>query len=250
MKHNNPTPFYSCSGLASFIRNTFMILFVLSSGLNHSQQEQESLPGSWLVVSGTHKISDRLSIPTVGILRHYTLFNQYEFAFFRTGLTYRVNKKTLATAGIAYLNAESHLRDIPARTTEQFWIYEEVVFLAQMEKIALSNRIRLETRWIDTVEGTLLNNRIRYRLQGTYAINHRIYAKTFNEFFLNLKPPYFNQNRLFVGFGYRFAKNVQGEIGYLKNQFKTASYDRVRLALIFKVNFTNPKSDRPKSAHK
>lgn len=229
------------SAQTKLIRKVLILLFIINSGLSYSQHGQEDLLGSWLVVAVTNKISNRLRIPTLGILRHYKSFSNYEFVFFRTGLTYYVHKNFLITGGLAYLDSKAYINDEFIGTTQQFWVYEELSLLSKLGKMSVSNRIRLETRWIDKVEATIVNNRIRYRIQDKFPLNDTYYLKAFNEYFFNIKAPHFNQNRFFYGLGYRFSKNIEGEMGYLKNHFKAASYDRIRLAIHFKTDFINTK---------
>ncbi|MRI02236.1 DUF2490 domain-containing protein [Kriegella sp. EG-1] len=223
------------------IRVFLVLLFVMCSAYNFGQNEREGLIGSWVVIAGNNKISNRLSIPTVGILRHYKMFENYEFAFFRTGLTYKVNEKFFITGGVAYLDSEPFIESETAIPNRQIWIYEEMTFLSKIKKISISNRVRLESRWITNSESTIVNDRIRYRLQGKFPLSEKYYLKTYNEIFINLKAPHFNQNRFFFGLGYRFSKNLQFDIGYLNNHFESGNYNRLRMAVYFKTNFSNNK---------
>ncbi|RKR08041.1 uncharacterized protein DUF2490 [Maribacter vaceletii] len=216
------------------------ILLLLVSFFNYAQ-DQEDLLGSWFILSGSNKISNKFSIPTLSILRHYKLISNYEFAFFRTGLTYAVKKNFLTTVGVAYLDSEAYIGNEFGGHTKQFWVYEELVFKSKYKNTLISNRIRLESRWIDKVGENLVNNRIRYRLQAKIPLENSFYFKISNEYFVNLKAPHFNQNRFFIGLGYNLTKSVKVDVGYMKNTFKKSNYDRIQLAVYFKTDFRKNK---------
>ncbi|MEO9892246.1 DUF2490 domain-containing protein [Aurantibacter sp.] len=230
--------------LKKVVRVSLVILCLMLTSFNYGQKDRESIVGSWVVISGNNKISNRLSIPTVGILRHYKMFENYEFSFFRTGLTYKVNNNFYVSGGAAYLDSDPYVESATAMPNRQIWIYEEVTYLSKIKKVSISNRVRLESRWISNSENIYVNDRIRYRLQGKFPLTENFYLKSYNEIFINLKSPYFNQNRFFCGLGYRFSKNLLLDIGYLNNHFDSGNYDRLRMAVYFKTDFTKKKLSR------
>ncbi|WP_298486966.1 DUF2490 domain-containing protein [uncultured Maribacter sp.] len=223
-------------GLNRAFKKGITILLMLAFFVNYAQ-EQEDLLGSWFIISGSNKISNKFSIPTLSILRHYKLISNYEFAFFRTGLTYEVKKNFQTTIGVAYLDSEAYIGNEFGGHTKQIWVYEELVFKSKYKNALISNRIRLESRWIDKVGESFVNNRIRYRLQAKIPLNNTLYFKIFNEYFVNLKAPHFNQNRFFIGLGHNVTRSVKVDIGYMKNTFKKSNFDRIQLAVYFKTDF-------------
>ncbi|MDT0677910.1 hypothetical protein [Autumnicola musiva] len=56
-----------------------------------SAQNPENMVGSWMLISGQHKISKNWSIPTITILQHYRVYEDFQFVLARTGLSYRFN---------------------------------------------------------------------------------------------------------------------------------------------------------------
>lgn len=194
--------------------------------------------GSWVVLAGRHQISEHWSIPTVGILRHFEVFDRYEFAFFRTGATYTSKNKTDMTLGYAFLDSEAYIENDRASETTQHWLYGEVYLKPTANGIPLSHRYRWETRWFKRTEGNTLNNRVRYQLQWVQPLATHTYMKAFNEIFIGLQAPIFNQNRFYIGLGYTIDQNFKIEAGYLKNHFTSAHYDRLRIAIIFKTDIS------------
>lgn len=221
------------------MKNTFSLLFIIvllfKTFLGFSQKSRQELLGSWFVVSGNHKITEKWSIPTVGILRHYDFFNDYEFSFFRTGLTHHLKKNVVITLGGAYLDSKGFNDTKKLKDAKQFWIYEEATFNSKFKLASLANRIRVENRWIYKRTRNSFNLRFRYRIQAKKSIyKNYLYVKLFNEIFFNLNSSkFFNQNRFFIGMGTGLAKNVKFEVGYLKNHFNPNHYNRLRMVLIF-----------------
>ncbi|NHF59447.1 DUF2490 domain-containing protein [Flavobacteriaceae bacterium TP-CH-4] len=220
---------------------TALLFFILIGLHTAAQKGEEDCFGTWAVVSGDHRISEKLSIPTVGVLRHYELFQHYEFAFVRTGLTYRFNGTLSGTVGYAYLDSEPFIISPEAKGAQQHWLYEELVLKSTLGNLNLSHRYRLESRWILKTEGTILRHRMRYRLQLKYPMGKRLYANLYNEVFVAFQEPLFNQNRLHLGLAYVVCPSLRFEVGYLKNHFPDIHCDRIRLGLVFKTDWTKKK---------
>ncbi|MEM6893513.1 MAG: DUF2490 domain-containing protein [Bacteroidota bacterium] len=220
------------------------VLF-LSSGMlwvAWGQFENDDTTDSWLVLNGNHKIHSNWTIPTVMILRHHDMFEAYEFSFFRSGVTYKSGEHSHLGAGFAYLDANSYQHnDIPEKAS-QFWWYGEYSHKLQLNRNTIAQRLRQETRWISTPDRSYVNPRVRYRIQFTKPIGTSLYVKTFNEIFLNLEGPTFNQNRFYMGLGQKIASGTTLDIGYLKNHFATSQRDVLRVCLSFRTDFT--KKDR------
>ncbi|MEL6974783.1 MAG: DUF2490 domain-containing protein [Bacteroidota bacterium] len=207
-----------------------------------AQYENDGTTDSWLLLNGNHKIHSNWTVPTVMILRHHDMFEAYEFSFFRSGITYRSGEKSTLGTGFAYLDANSYQHnDVPEKAS-QFWWYAEYSHKLNLNRNTVSQRLRHETRWISTPDRSYVNPRVRYRMQFTKPLNKSFYLKTFNEIFLNLEGPTFNQNRFYVGMGQKIAPGTTFDIGYLKNHFASSQRDVLRMSLSFRTDFT--KKDR------
>ena len=206
----------------------FWISFLKGTGAS-AQNQRGDVPGSWMVLTVNSKITKHWSIPFVGILRHYDLFNTYEFAFTSTGIRYSTSNNLSFTLGTAILDAKSFAVETIPEYSSQLWVYQECTKTIPLTKGNLSHRLRLETRWLSRTPK--INNRLRYRLQYTRPLNKISYVKGFNEVFFNAERQLFNQNRCFIGIGAVLSKHCKIELGYLKNHFKSNHYDRLRIAL-------------------
>lgn len=217
---------------------TFLFAIILLVSFNSSaQKNREEVLGTWTIVAGSHRVSDRISIPTVALLRHYEILYHYEFFFFRTGISYDFSPKVCGTIGFARLDSEPFIQSKEAKSAfYQNWLYEELTLKNKLGKFDISHRYRLENRWIETVDGTHLKHRFRYRLRCLYPLTKKLYINAFNEVFISLQAPLFNQNRLHLGLGYKVSPSVKLEMGFLKNHFSTANYEYIRAGMVFKTD--------------
>ena len=72
-------------------------------------------------------------------------------------------------------------------------------------------------------------------LSDTFFIN------VYDEIFLNLQNELFNQNRLYTAVGVKINKNSKVQLGYLKNNFSNASFDRLQLGISINTDFRKKK---------
>ncbi|MEM8998885.1 MAG: DUF2490 domain-containing protein [Bacteroidota bacterium] len=216
-------------------RVLILCLGLLLAYLSAFSQEKEGT-GTWMLLSGSHQISEKLKIPTVGILRYASFMDENEFGFLRTGLTYTPNDTFHLTMGIAYLDTEPFEHDQEDIQTTQFWLYEEFSLHLKFGTVPLSQRFRVEQRWVHKPETDDFNHRFRYRLQWTHAISKKIYLKISDEPFVGLSKLAINQNRFYSGLGYKFSDKVRFEMGYMKNHIGKDNYDLAQITLQFKTN--------------
>ena len=216
----------------------FAAFFFLSNTTSYAQTNNENRSGSWLVLHSSNKVSKNWSIPVVGILRHHDMFEKYEFAFIRTGISYQLNQSSSFTTGVAFLSSKNYTGSQDFKNATQFWVYEQYTLTSRSKTNIISHRWRLETRWKKNADDLHINNRLRYRFQYVKPIYKNVHIKTFNELFLNLENPLFNQNRFYIGLGQTLSPSIKIDIGYLKNHFKNDAHDVVRMSLTFKTDFT------------
>lgn len=211
-----------------------------------SQAEIENDYGSWFVINGNNSIHEKWSIPTVGILRHHGMLADYEFGFFRTGINYQKSEKIQFGIGGAFLSSKFYLPEEHFETGHQYWFYQESTLKSKLYRSSIAQRLRLENRWIYRNNEVRFNMRVRYRLQFIQNLNEKTYLKVFDEFFVNLNDAFFNQNRLYIGIGHRVSKNINVDIGYLKNHFTSTQNDVIRMGINFKTNLLSGKASNAK----
>lgn len=216
-----------------------LVLMLLSITLS-SQKTDENEWGSWIMIYGTHEISNKVNLITEFRLHNYEVFKDLDNQFIRTGLTYQIYPGLWVTAG--YIHQYSETRDDIGFSENR--PYEEITFKNTFGKLNVSHRYRIEHRWINKGGNTDFFNRMRYRLQLSHPLCNKFYIKVFNEVFINLQESIFNQNRLHLGIGYAFDPRFKVELGYLKNHFSFNDYDILRVGILFNTDLRkkhNPK---------
>lgn len=215
-----------------------VVLSITAQNHIFAQRLNEQPPGSWFVISGSTKVHEEWSIPTVAIIKNNNMWENYGFFFIRTGASYHLNASSEFTGGVAFLNSSSYDEDMPPRNSSQFWMYGEYSLKSKLRKGTLTQRWRLENcRQIHSTNAQS-ENRVRYRLQYLRPVYKNVYFKCHNEIILNLAGETFNQNRFFIGMGQKLTPTLCMDIGYLNRQFKTSREDMVQVGLSFKIDLT------------
>nr|WP_299339709.1 DUF2490 domain-containing protein [Allomuricauda sp.] len=193
---------------------------------------------SWFILYADSKLSGQWRIPTIGIIRYHDIFDNREFSFLSSGLSYKNNNNCSYTIGFAYLNAVSNEESISETQTRQYWVFESFTIKHQLRSSRIDQRLRLESRWISNASQTNFTNRVRYRFQYLKPIHKRIYLKFFDEIFVNVDTVGFNQNRLYLGMGQHISNSISLDLGYLKNHFPTQQRDVIRMCLTVRTDFS------------
>lgn len=210
------------------------LLLVLLSHINLKGQENtKNSLGSWMVFSMDNKISERWSIPVVGILCYENWAEQTEFGFARTGITYKGGKNLNLTFGTAYVDSQPLYHHEFETLTTQFWLYEEATVKTSKH---FKHRMRLENRWITKPNTKIFNMRFRYRLEYKKTLGQQYYVKCTDEPFFNFDELHIDQNRFFLGIGRKIGKDLSFEIGYFKTHVRKDNFDRIRVAMQLKTS--------------
>ena len=67
------------------------------------QLVEDNHSDSWYILHADSKISERWRIPTIGIIRYHDIFDDREFSFISSGLSYSNHQNCSFTTGFAYL---------------------------------------------------------------------------------------------------------------------------------------------------
>ncbi len=146
----------------------------------------------------------------------------------RPEVGYNLSKETQSSLGFDYFDRLDRGRPTEYRVWQQPGIGQD------WDKVAVTNRLRIEQRFIDGVDGPVVRTRYRLSGQGWLDDEKRRLLYASNEVFFNLNqeaggPPVgFNQNRLQSGVGYRIVGGLRLEAGH---QW-TAARDSNALVLI------------------
>lgn len=115
-----------------------------------------------------------------------------------------------------------HVFTSPASRNDEFQTWEDIQHHVQLGSLSLTNRLRLEERFLQGRDDVGL--RLRYLIRGQVPVNSRgLSAVAWNELFVNTNnvsdgpSAGVDQNRTFVGANERFNDEFQVELGYMLN---------------------------------
>ncbi|MEX8549042.1 MAG: DUF2490 domain-containing protein [Mucilaginibacter sp.] len=179
----------------------------------------------WLALFHKQKLSGNWGYMFDAQYRTDKQFSNTSTYFVRPGITYDVSKNQIAGAGYAFFgsykdNESSRIYHAENRIWEQYQID------AKIGKSTLSNRLRLEQRFINMEQGGF-SQRLRYYIRSQIPLvktdtsfNKGVYLALQNEVFVNVQHKerangnFLDENRSYVSFGYRFSKKIDAEFGY------------------------------------
>ncbi|MEL6812028.1 MAG: DUF2490 domain-containing protein [Bacteroidota bacterium] len=213
-------------------------LLLLNSANGISQETGEDDWGSWFMYFGTNRISDKLSIHTEAQYRTYEFGSNFNQLLLRTGLNYHISDKAMATIGYGNITTDGTFEEPDGEENiGENRIYQQFVLRNAVGKFKFSHRYRIEQRFLDNpVTGKDTQHRGRYFLRVTYPINETWFLTAYDEVFVNFQEPLFGQNRLYGAVGYKLDQNVTFQMGYLKNHFTGANFDRFQLAIFWNTD--------------
>jgi hypothetical protein len=217
----------------------FIISLVLAQNPLKAQENGEEKFGSWFMYFGTLRISDPFSIHTEVQYRTYDIGSNFNQLLLRAGLNFHFLENAMATIGYGNIPTDGTYADLNGeKNSKEHRIYEQLAFQNNLGKVTFSHRYRLEQRFLESSDGVKdTQHRMRYLLRLTYSLSEAWFLTAYDEIFINLQEPVFGQNRLYGAIGYKVNPNISLQMGYLKNHFSDANYDRFQLGIWWKTDF-------------
>ncbi|MBO0354104.1 DUF2490 domain-containing protein [Flagellimonas marinaquae] len=214
-------------------RLTGLFLFLGILTIN-AQQPGEDEMGAWYMYFGTNKISERLSIHTEAQFRFYETTSNFNQMLLRTGLNYHIDPNAIATGGYAFIDTDNNFYEFEGEVnSKEHRIFEQFILKNKVWEFLFEHRYRLEQRFLDFGETTDTQHRARYRIQMTLPLTNTFFLNFYDELFINLQDDLFGQNRLYGAVGLNVTENMSIQLGYMRNQFANAVYDRLQLAVFY-----------------
>ncbi|PKA99931.1 uncharacterized protein DUF2490 [Flavobacteriaceae bacterium MAR_2009_75] len=211
-----------------------VLLFLFLSVQLFAQETGENKLGSWHMYFGTNKISDKLSIHTEAQLRYYENGKNFNQLLLRTGLNYHINPNAIATLGYGHITTDGTFEEFPDETNSiEHRIFEQFILKNKVWEFNFEHRYRLEQRFIDFGDRNDTQHRARYRIQLTLPLTDIFFLNFYDEVFLNLQDEVFGQNRLYGALGINVTHNLSAQVGYLKNHFPSANFDRLQIGVFY-----------------
>ncbi|WP_224484631.1 DUF2490 domain-containing protein [Robertkochia aurantiaca] len=217
---------------------TLIAITCLSSTLFAQERGDENW-GAWYMYFGTNKIAEKWSIHTEAQFRYYEVTTNFNQMLLRTGMNYHISDNAIATLGYAFIETDLLFEEFQGEPNSlENRIFEQFILKNEVGNFAFEHRYRLEQRFLHLNEVNETQHRARYRLLLTYPLDDQWFLSAYDEIFINLQDPIFNQNRLFAALGYKIKDNLNVQLGYLKNHFSGIDFDRLQLAVFFNTDFT------------
>ncbi|MEM7223062.1 MAG: DUF2490 domain-containing protein [Pseudomonadota bacterium] len=176
----------------------------------------------WSVLKVTHPLDERIDLSLMLQGRFADDISEVDVVIVRPDIGYHLSDHVTLFLGYDYYDRPQPGEDSENRVWEQLGIKHRV------GDLAIANRLRVEQRIIENVDGVTV--RARYRLRLAHPLGDPDWeAIAFNEVFANLNQEPggpaegFEQNRLFGGLGYQIRPGLELEAGYMWRREPSAS---------------------------
>lgn len=235
------------------MRRIFLIAFLFFSIVLSAQEfapeySGEDETGIWYMYFGMNRISERFSIHTEAQFRYYETSGNFNQLLLRTGLNYHINPDAILTGGYAYIKTDPNFSDYRVifgdiltndLRINEHRIFQQFILKNKVWEFLFEHRYRLEQRFITVGEEIdpeferRTDHRARYRLQVTLPLTNTFFLNFYDELFINLQDNLFGQNRLYGAVGVHITENSSLQLGWLRNQFSNAVYDRFQIGFFY-----------------
>lgn len=218
------------------------LLVLLITIQGSAQENGENRLGSWHMYFGTNKVSDKWSIHTEAQVRYYEQLSNFNQLLLRTGANYHINANAIATLGYGFIATDGTFEEFPDETdSKEHRIFQQFILKNKVSRVAFEHRYRLEQRFLDFGNRNDTQHRARYRLQVTVPLTKVVFLNFYDEIFINLQNEVFGQNRLYGALGFNVFKDISLQVGYLKNHFSTAHFDRLQIGVVINTDLRKEK---------
>ncbi|MFY7818834.1 MAG: DUF2490 domain-containing protein [Akkermansiaceae bacterium] len=216
--------------ITTFIATTITLL---SQVHTVRADDHDSNGNLWMNYVGDHPIQGtKWGIHLEGQARRAEMGDDWQQLLLRPGVNYHLTPDTTLSLGYAYVETHRYgdfpaLHDFPEH---RFW--QQVAHNRKWMGLDWTHRLRLEQRWIGEMEqdsggdwdvgNWRYENRLRYMLRATLPLtpSKNTYLAMSDEIFMNfgshVKGNEFDQNRAFIGVGYKFNTTTKLEAGFME----------------------------------
>ncbi len=217
------------------MKKSTILVLILISGLSFSVKSQSNNQYiGWMLWLHSQKISTKSSVNLDFQIRTSNHFEGIKTTLIRPSFNYKIADNLSTAIGYTYLNTKSINANNQTIFLTENMIWEQLLTNFKVNKINFVGRLRIEHRFIEQQTSTIFSQRIRLFLrsqiplakQKTTNFSKGTYFVSQEEVFFNLQNKdmlnthFYDQNRIFGGFGYRFSPKMDLEAGYLNQSVK------------------------------
>jgi hypothetical protein len=228
-------------------KNLFIALWLFCTStafaqtINHGRASTENTI-AWFNYTGDHKIAKKWSLHTEYQFRRADFLATWEQSLLRLAVNYHFTDQVMFTVGYGLIHTFSYGTDPIVRRTKsgadqvfpEHRLYQDLFIKNNSGIFEINHRFRFEERWLANMYDNQNNLRddawkftlrMRYRvrfalpLKGKTIDDNEFYLHAFDEIFIgfgnDVGANIFDQNRINVGLGYRFTKDIRVEAGFL-----------------------------------
>jgi hypothetical protein len=209
------------------IKNLLRLLFLVILCSCHFAHAQRFDNRGWIYLSHTNKIVSHFDFFGEAQLRSWDKVEYITATLLRAGINYHLSKKHSIGAGYTYKgDREANEQKGRYDYMNENRAYEQYIFQTKFGKTEWQTRARLEQRFVREDGQRQFSQRGRLQLTAQIPVfankdfSQGWYTILQNEIFLNIQhkdrvnESLFDQNRLYVSYGYRFNKHIDLELGY------------------------------------
>lgn len=236
----------------------FYCLFIFTCIKNNAQRIHTSNNNLWLVYSGDHKIAESkfgVHIEYQERRANFGLNNQQNLA--RIAINYHFLPQAFFSLGYCFVQTYPYGEFPVLAEFSESRPYQQLQITNLLGKVEAVSRFRMEERWsylpYKNFDGTIARskiaiytNRVRWMQRFSFPlckagiIDNKLYITAYNEIFIsfgkNVQKNMFDQNRAFIGIGYKVKNFGRLELGYLNHTlFKP---DGIKVEDNHTINFT------------
>jgi hypothetical protein len=214
-----------------YVRYVFVFFTLLFTYSLSAQRISDHNTIGWYTTTITPKINEKWSGHFEYQWRRTDWVKNWQQSLLRVGMTYKIQENVSAQVGYGWARTfdyGEYFLSAVNKTFDEHRIYEQIVLGSQYGKVKLTNRFRLEQRWLavyKSVEDTKPQrwnylNRMRFMPRVDVPISKNgWYVAAYDEVMLgfggNIGQNIFDQNRIAGLVGYNLNKSARIEGGFL-----------------------------------
>ena len=224
--------------LKSGIKCLLPLLLLTFNNTGFAQSEAEQAQGSWLVFMNKHRFNTKLTALTDIQHRSWEFAQNFNQLLLRSTLYYPLNSEFGLGLGYGYIATDSSFETLEdEKNSSEHRLHGDLIFTRGFSHGAWINRYRFEQRYLSNdADGYDSSQRVRYMSRINYNLTSKFSLSVFDEVFLNLQRPVFSQNRLYFGMGYQASTLLNIQLGFMKNHFSNANFNRVMVTLWYNTS--------------
>ncbi len=187
--------------------NFFILTMYIKS---YSQEIISNNPSIWIGYFSEIKLNSKFLLLSDFQARH--IQQGIDLKEGRTGLAFKLNKKTYLINGIAYFNQQSFDKDAKIyNNNNELRLWQEIKSGFGFNNSFLTNRFRIEERFFSNSTSAFF--RLRHKIEYVTNVNTKIKLLTSNELLwqFNNETNAWDQNRTSIGIELSIANNLNAQ---------------------------------------